>query len=64
MLPAGVPRLAVEAASPFGWERYADAVVGINHFGVSAPGDVVLEHLGFTPDNVAARAVELVPGTP
>jgi transketolase len=60
VLPAGVPRLAVEAASSFGWDRYADATVGIDRFGASAPGDVALAEFGFTPNNVAARATELV----
>ena len=60
VLPAGVPRLAVEAASSFGWERYADATVSIDHFGASAPGEIALEEFGFTPENVATRAVELV----
>jgi transketolase len=60
VLGDGVPRLAVEAASPFGWERYADDVVGIDRFGASAPGQVVLDHLGFTPQNVAARAHDLL----
>ena len=64
VLPPTVPRLAVEAASPFGWDRYADAVVGIDRFGASAPGPVVLEHLGFTPDNVATQARALVQRTP
>jgi transketolase len=60
VLPPGVRRLAVEAASPFGWERWADATVSIDHFGASAPGDEVLANFGFTPDNVAARARELI----
>jgi transketolase len=64
VLPAGVPRLAVEAASPFGWERYADATVTIDHFGASAPGDVVLANFGFTPDHVAARAKALLGRAP
>ncbi len=62
VLPPGVPRLAVEAASPFGWERWADEVVGIDHFGASAPGPEVLARFGFTPDNVADRARALVAG--
>jgi transketolase len=62
VLPAGVPRLAVEAASSFGWDRYADATVCIDHFGASAPGDVALTEFGFTPEHVAARATELVSG--
>ena len=43
-----VPRLAVEAGSSFGWDRYADATVSIDHFGASAPGTEVLRRLGFT----------------
>ncbi len=60
ILPAGVPRLAVEAASSFGWDRYADATVCIDHFGASAPVEVVMEEFGFTPQNVATRATDLV----
>ncbi len=60
VLPPGTRRLAVEAAASFGWERYADDVVAIDHFGASAPGQVVLEHFGYTPDNVAARARALL----
>jgi transketolase len=60
VLPLGVPRLAVEAASSFGWERYADATVSIDHFGASAPGEVVLEEFGFTPRHVADEAAALV----
>ncbi len=56
VLPADVPTLAVEAGATFGWERYADDVVGIDHFGASAPGPVALANFGFTPENVAARA--------
>lgn len=60
VLPTGVPTLAVEAGTPFGWDRYADDVVGIDHFGHSAPGDVVLTKLGFTADNIADRARTLI----
>ena len=56
VLPPGVPTLAVEAGVTLGWERYADDAVGIDHFGASAPGDVVLKEFGFTVDNVVARA--------
>jgi transketolase len=62
VLPPEVPRLAVEAASPFGWERYADDSVTIDRFGASALGTEVLAHLGFTPENVADRAAALVAG--
>jgi transketolase len=60
VLPPGVPVLAVEAGSTFGWARYADEVVGIDRFGASAPGAVVLEKLGFTAANVASRARTLL----
>jgi transketolase len=60
VLPPGVPTLAVEAASSFGWSRYADDVVGIDRFGASAPSTVVLEHFGYTPEYVAARARALL----
>jgi len=60
VLPSEVPTLAVEAASPFGWGRFADDVVGIDRFGASAPGPTVLAKLGFTPENVAERARELL----
>ena len=60
VLPDGVARLAVEAASSFGWERYADATVCLDHFGASAPGEQVLAEFGFTAANVAERASALV----
>jgi transketolase len=60
VLPPTVPTLAVEAAASHGWRRWADDVVAIDHFGASAPGDVVLRNLGYTPGNVAARAKQLL----
>ncbi|MHB1487132.1 MAG: transketolase [Acidimicrobiales bacterium] len=60
VLPPGIPTLAVEAASPFGWDRYAQASVTIDHFGSSSPGDVNMEKFGFTPDHVAHRAEQLL----
>jgi transketolase len=63
VLTPGVPRLAVEAGSPFGWERYtgsSKAIVGINRFGTSAPGSTVLKLLGFTAENVAAKAMAVL----
>ncbi|MDJ0782680.1 MAG: transketolase [Desulfosarcinaceae bacterium] len=56
-------RLAIEAGSSLGWERYvgdAGAVIGIDRFGASAPGGTVLENLGFTVANVVAKAEELL----
>ncbi|MBV8160132.1 MAG: transketolase, partial [Acidimicrobiia bacterium] len=60
VLPGGIPRLAVEAAASLGWDRWADESVSIDRFGASAPGKVVLENLGYTAGNVAARARALV----
>ncbi len=60
VLPPGAPTLAVEAASSFGWSRYADDVIAIDRFGASAPGKVVLDEFGYSPDYVAARARALL----
>jgi transketolase len=60
VFPGDVPRLAVEAATSFGWERYADATVSIDHFGASAPGEIALEEFGFTAENVATHATTLL----
>ena len=54
VLPAGVPRIAVEMGVTEGWWKYGcAAVVGIDSFGESAPAPVLFKHFGFTPENVA-----------
>jgi transketolase len=58
VLPAKVGRerrLAIEAGATLGWERFADHVIGIDHFGASAPAKVLAEKFGFTVDAVLAR---------
>ncbi|MCH7698037.1 MAG: transketolase, partial [Chloroflexi bacterium] len=60
VLPPGIPRLAVEAASPLGWREWVDATVTVDRFGASAPGEVVFEKFGFTAENIAANAQELL----
>ena len=60
VLPAGVPSLSVEAGSTFGWERYSDDAIGLDHFGASAPGQVAMEKFGFTADHVVERARALL----
>jgi transketolase len=60
VLPPGVPTLAVEAGVSLGWDRYADDVVAIDHFGASAPGSIALERFGYNPEYVAARARALL----
>ena len=57
VLIKGVPTVAVEAAVTDGWYKYADAVVGIDHFGESAPADQLFKEFGFTVENVV-KAVE------
>ncbi len=54
------PVLSVEAAVSFGWARWADDWVSIDHFGTSAPGAQALAEFGYTPENVARRARELL----
>lgn len=61
--PAVGARLAVEAGVSQGWHRYAGdrgAVLALDHFGASAPGDVVMREFGFTVDNVCQRALALL----
>jgi transketolase len=63
VLPAGVPKLAVEAGATLGWWKYVGLdgdVVGIDHFGASAPGPIVMKEFGFTAENVAARAKKIL----
>ncbi len=66
VLPPGVAKVALEAASPFGWERWVGndprqgAVIGIADFGASAPYEVLYEQYGITAENVVARAREVL----
>jgi transketolase len=54
VLPAGIPRVAVEMGVTDGWWKYGcAAVVGIDTYGESAPAPVLFKHFGFTPENVA-----------
>jgi transketolase len=54
VLPPSVPRIAVEAGvTDFWWKYGCAAVVGIDHFGESAPAGTLFKHFGFTPENVA-----------
>ena len=63
VLPAGVPKLVVEAGATAGWWKYVGGngdVLGLDRFGASAPGPKVLAELGFSAENVAARAKKLL----
>jgi len=52
ILGIDIPRVSVEAGSTFGWSLWADACVGIDHFGASAPGPELMELFGINIDNV------------
>jgi transketolase len=64
VLPAAMRRrVTVEAGATFGWERFAGdegAIIGIDHFGASAPAGTIFEKLGFTVDRVADVARRVV----
>ena len=68
VLPFGVKaRLAVEAASPFGWSEWvgdAGKVIGVEAFGASAPYKDIFEQYGFTPERVAEVAKGLFERNP
>ena len=56
-------RVTVEAASTYGWERFAGdegIMIGLDHFGASAPGGEIMKHFGFTSEHVTAAALELM----
>ena len=60
IFPRGVPVLSVEAGSTFGWAKYADHSIGIDRFGASAPGNVVMQKLGLNVQHVVDCALELI----
>jgi len=63
VLPNGVPRVSVEAAATFGWERWVGATgmaIGLDHFGASAPYQQIYEQFGLTAERVASECREWV----
>jgi transketolase len=63
VLPLDVRKIAVEAASPFGWERYVGLdgdIVGVETFGASAPAEVLFEKYGFSVEKIVERALKLI----
>jgi transketolase len=63
VIPPEIPILAIEAGSVLGWRPYVGphaAVIGIDRFGASAPGDQVMQEYGFNVDNVVRRALEVL----
>src|SRR5438067_13853600 len=63
VLPAGVPRVAIEAAHPMSWYKWVGGngvVHGLERFGASAPYERIYQELGLTVDKVVAAATKLV----
>ncbi|HVR32063.1 MAG TPA: transketolase [Acidimicrobiia bacterium] len=64
VLGEGIPRVSVEAGATFGWERIVGAdglMIGVDHFGASAPAGVIAEKLGLTAAAVADRVAAWLP---
>ena len=63
VLPAGVPRLSIEAAAAFGWRRWvgdSGEIISLDRFGASASEKDIMQRFGFSEDNVVARAQALL----
>ena len=63
--PAIWARISIEAGTPLGWERYIglDGVaIGLSRFGASAPGEVIYQQLGLTPERIVETARSLLRG--
>ncbi|KAK1732459.1 transketolase [Skeletonema marinoi] len=60
VLPSSVTkRIAIEAAVTDAWYKYASKVVGVDRFGFSAPGDIVMKELGMTAENLSAEIASM-----
>ena len=60
VLEPNVPKLSLEAGVTLGWQRWVNRAVGIDRFGMSAPGEIVMEKLGINAANLANQAGELL----
>jgi transketolase len=63
VIPPEVPMLAIEAGTPLGWRPYFGPsidVVGVDRFGASAPGEIVMREYGFSVENVLQQALALI----
>ena len=54
------PRIAVEAASTFGWDKYVDETIGMETFGASGQGQDVYNFFGITVDEIVKRVEKLL----
>ncbi|HXM11350.1 MAG TPA: transketolase C-terminal domain-containing protein [Terriglobales bacterium] len=63
LLPLNTPTLAIEAGATLGWYKWVGRtgdIIGLDHFGASAPGEIVMAKMGFNVDNVVDRARRLL----
>ena len=60
VLRRDLPSVSIEAGSTFGWSRFADVSIGIDTFGLSAPGDFVLDYFNMNADAVARAVTGLI----
>ncbi len=63
VLPLNIPTLAIEAGATLGWYKWVGRtgdIIGLDHFGASAPGEVVMTKMGFNVENVVQRAQQLL----
>ena len=54
------PKISVEASNPFGWERFANKCIGINHFGYSGPAEKVFKKAGLDVENVIQAVMDMI----
>jgi len=62
LLPRNVPKMSIEMSTTYAWQEFVDGCIGINCFGVSAPGSVAAKHFGFTVPHVVDCATRLLDG--
>jgi transketolase len=63
VLPIGIPLLSIEAGVSLGWSSYVgqpENFIAVDHYGASAPGDVVMREYGFTVENVCQKVHALL----
>jgi transketolase len=63
VLPIDIPTLAIEAGATLCWYKWVGRsgdIIGLDHFGASAPGEIVMDKLGFNVDNVVERSRQLL----
>jgi len=66
VIPKDIPKVAVEAGSSLGWKEIIGdngVVIGMESFGASAPGNILMEKFGFTPENVVEKTLKLIKTT-